>query len=226
MFAFLRRHAVTIMVAMITAAVTAGGPAVAAAVADAINADKVDGRDAVGPKASADKRAGNLVATKPNGKLPNDIIAEAPNADRLDGLNSTDFLRNTGKAADADKLDGRNSDDFAPNVLGSGDVQSGIYAAFGNVYGSKLGGSVTYPTPLPAGMPSDKMHYVSGAPTADCPGAGDAAAGHLCLYQVENQGVTSPAVYPTSGDATGFAFYGYIIYDDALMWGRWTVRAP
>lgn len=32
--------------------------------------------------------------------------AKSVDADKLDGLNSTDFLRNTGKAVDADKLDG------------------------------------------------------------------------------------------------------------------------
>lgn len=37
----------------------------------------------------------------------------AADADTLDGLDSTAFLRTTGKAADADKLDGYNSTEFA-----------------------------------------------------------------------------------------------------------------
>ena len=34
------------------------------------------------------------------------------NADRIDGLDSTNFLRNTGKAVDADKVDGLDSTSF------------------------------------------------------------------------------------------------------------------
>ena len=90
MAAFIRRHASTVVVAMVTAAVTAGGPAVAAAY-DAMNARKVDGRDAVGAGASASDRAGNLVATNSAGRLPNNIISKAPDAQELDGNDSTAF---------------------------------------------------------------------------------------------------------------------------------------
>lgn len=38
---------------------------------------------------------------------------KAKDADKLDGLNSSDFLRNTAKANDAEKLDGKNSTDFS-----------------------------------------------------------------------------------------------------------------
>lgn len=48
-------------------------------------ADKVDGRHAVGASASRTRRAGKLVATNGAGRLPDDIIAEAPDAARLGG---------------------------------------------------------------------------------------------------------------------------------------------
>ena len=91
----LRRHLSTILVAMVTAAVTAGGPAIAASIADyAKNADKVDGKHAVGSGASVTSRKGKLVATSgTTGKLPNNIIVKAPDANELDGLNSTAFQR-------------------------------------------------------------------------------------------------------------------------------------
>ena len=89
----LRQHLATILVAMVTAAVTAGGPALAAAVQQAMNADTVDSRHAVGAGASRTKRAGKLVATNDVGRLPDDIIAKAPNADRLDGVNSNRYAR-------------------------------------------------------------------------------------------------------------------------------------
>ena len=90
----LRTHLTTIVVAMITAAATVGAPAVAASIADyARNADKVDDRHAVGSGASAADRAGKLVATNGDGRLPNDIISKAPDAHRLDGRDSSEFVR-------------------------------------------------------------------------------------------------------------------------------------
>ena len=93
MIAFVRRHANTFAVAFVTAAVTAGAPAIAATIADyARDSDKVDGRHAVGARTSIAERKGRLVATNADtGQLPNNIIARAPDANRLDGLNSTEF---------------------------------------------------------------------------------------------------------------------------------------
>lgn len=72
--------------AVVTSAATAGLPAVARAGYDALNSDKVDGKHAVGPGASQKARRGKLVATSPKtGRLPNNIIAQAPDAERLDG---------------------------------------------------------------------------------------------------------------------------------------------
>lgn len=118
-----------------------GGPALAAAVF-ANNSDKVDGKHAVGYGATVDDRKGKLVATNgTTGLLPNNIIAKAPdadtldgvdssgfllidgmasNADKLDGMDSTDFLSATGKASDADKLDGIDSTAFATRAELSG----------------------------------------------------------------------------------------------------------
>jgi hypothetical protein len=82
------------MVAMVTAAVTAAAPSIAATIADyAKNADKVDGKHAVGSSASTTARKGKLVATNPEtGLLPNSIIAKAQDADKLDGRDSGEFL--------------------------------------------------------------------------------------------------------------------------------------
>lgn len=74
------------LVAMATAAITAGGPAIAASIADyARNADQVDGKHAVGAATTSAKRAGKLVATNSSGRLPNNIIAKAPDAAKLNG---------------------------------------------------------------------------------------------------------------------------------------------
>lgn len=98
--------------ALAVALVGATGP-VTAAVFDAVNADKVDGKHAVGAKASPAKRKGKLVATNASGRLPNNILAKAPDADKLDGIDSTGFLRKNAQAADADTVDGKHADDLA-----------------------------------------------------------------------------------------------------------------
>ena len=110
-----RRHAATIAVAMVTAVVTANAPAIAHGVHAlfAHNSDKVDGIHAVKSKASKKKRRGKLVATSPkSGRLPNNIIKKAPNANKLDGFDSLDFLGVTDTAADSELLDGLDSNDF------------------------------------------------------------------------------------------------------------------
>lgn len=112
---FARRNLTTMLVAMVTAAVTAGGPALADGVRHAMfahNADKVDGKHAVGAGATNAQRTGKLVATDANGRLPDNIILKAPDANRLDGTDSTGFLRAKAKAADADALDGKDSSAF------------------------------------------------------------------------------------------------------------------
>lgn len=71
-------------------------------------------------RSTAHARKGKLVATsRASGRLPNPIIAKAPDANLLDGLNSTAFLPAAGKAADSELLDGLDSADF---VRGGGTV--------------------------------------------------------------------------------------------------------
>lgn len=85
---FLRKHLTTMLVAFVTAAVAAGGPAIAEVIADyAKNADKVDGRHAIGAGASLADRKAKLVATDATtGRLPNNIIARAPDSAKLNGF--------------------------------------------------------------------------------------------------------------------------------------------
>jgi hypothetical protein len=98
----LRKHLPTVLIAMVVAAVTAGGPAIAHGVQHALfahNADKVDGKNAVGSDASLAARRGKLVATNKNtGRLPNNIILKATNAERIDGIDSRDLSRRGGRA--------------------------------------------------------------------------------------------------------------------------------
>ena len=93
MFDRVRKHASTILVAAVTAMVTASAPAIAEVVADfAKNADRVDGKHAVGPGTPINERVGKLVAVGNTGRLPNNIIARAPDANLLDGIDSAGFV--------------------------------------------------------------------------------------------------------------------------------------
>jgi hypothetical protein len=56
-----------------------------------INADRVDGRNAVKATSNKSKRSGKLMAFSAQGYLPNNIILKAMDSDELDGLDSTAF---------------------------------------------------------------------------------------------------------------------------------------
>ena len=92
MRARLRRQTPILVTAAVVALLVSLGPQAAMAAYDAVNSDKVDGKHAVGAGASATKRAGKLVATDGSGRLPNGIIAKAPDSDRLDGHDSSELL--------------------------------------------------------------------------------------------------------------------------------------
>jgi hypothetical protein len=84
----------TVAAAALTAIVVSGAPAVAGSIVRfARNAHMVDGKHAVGAGASLKQRRGKLVATGRSGRLPNNIIAKAPNASRLDGRDSSAYAR-------------------------------------------------------------------------------------------------------------------------------------
>jgi hypothetical protein len=59
------------------------------------NADRVDGLHAVKYTLDRGRRNGRLIATNLDGYLPNNIIRKAPDADRLDGLDSSAFAKAT-----------------------------------------------------------------------------------------------------------------------------------
>ena len=209
------RHATTILVAMVTAAVTAGGPVVARTVVDyARDANRVDGKHAVSAGASRSTRAGKLVATGSGGFLPNNIILKAPNADRLDGFNSPAFAR---------------------SVAPSGSLQRG---EFGTEFRSAGAVTINFPTPLARGLASNRVHFIAdGAPfTNACRGPGRALRGHLCLYEHHNYN-SSPNSDPSTSIggvlANGTSRFGFVVpfgtFDDTELsrsYGEWVLRAP
>ena len=41
---------------------------------------------------------------------------------------------------------------------------------------------ISFPIPLEGSLPAANLHFLGLATSAACPGAGQAAAGHLCVY--------------------------------------------
>jgi hypothetical protein len=78
---------------------------------------------------------------------------------------------------------------------------------------------------LPGGVVG---HYVT-TPTSECPGAGQAAAGHLCVYETWNYNLGFQffdAPGPAGTARTGLVMYMFSNAAEGNARGNWTVRAP
>ena len=92
-------------IAVAAALFVSAAPAVADHVASyARRAGKVDGRDAVGSGASAERRAGSLVAANPSGRLPGRVLGIPPNSKQVGGLSASQLVR-ASKARRKDHID-------------------------------------------------------------------------------------------------------------------------
>ena len=79
------------MVSVIVSTALAAAPALAAY--DALNADTVDGKDAVAANVSISKRAGHLVATDEKGYLPDNIVQKVSDSSKLGGRRRSAFVQ-------------------------------------------------------------------------------------------------------------------------------------
>ncbi len=219
MSTFLIRNFKLVAVAVVTAALTAGGPAIAHGVRHALfahNSDKVDHKHAVGYRSSSARRQGKLVATsKTSGRLPNDIISKAPNADELDGIESANVLPG-GILPRGSTI--RGYWELGWTADAAGEFQEDAIA-----FGFTLRSSPT-PHLIPDGDP---------APPA-CPGGAQnpqANPGHLCVYERSNNNATATAVcnFDTCPAATrwGAALTtNSVAAGGVFIRGTWAVTAP
>ena len=89
-----RASLVLAALALMVAIAGVGAPGFADAAKRLVNADQVDGLDAVTAKASVNQRKGKLVATSPKtGRLPNNVIKKAPDAAKLGGKGPAAYLK-------------------------------------------------------------------------------------------------------------------------------------
>ncbi|MFB9314988.1 hypothetical protein [Nocardioides plantarum] len=90
---------IALLVGGVVGAATSGAAPAAAWIGDTVqaraaavaNSDRVDGFHAVKASATPAQRKNKLVATNSAGRLPDDIIKKAPDADRLDGVDGAAY---------------------------------------------------------------------------------------------------------------------------------------
>jgi hypothetical protein len=214
----IRKHLPTILVAVVAAMVTAGLPPLAAAVFDANNAHKVDGRHAVGAGASKADRAGKLVSTDPAGYLPNNIIKKALNAQKLGGLTAKSFRRRFARVVVVAKSGG----DFT-TVQGALTSISGASASKRYLVFVAPG---TYVEQVQMNPYVDLMGSGRDVTTITCSCAegqnSNAVAGPATLHAASGTRLSALTVENTGGDAAaeavaGQALAGFTIEDARLV---------
>jgi hypothetical protein len=112
-----------------------------------------------------------------------------------------------------------------------GKTQSGVWGTGNNGTAGGTEWSISennFKPRLPATIPAANVHYV-GAANANCPGVGQAAAGHLCIYESFASNMTYDSTFaPELGTALGAGKLGFIMYFQAdatfaNAWGTWAV---
>jgi hypothetical protein len=105
-----------------------------------------------------------------------------------DTLTGTQINESSLSGVDADTLDGKDSTEFlTASPLASGETLTGIWAT--NAPGSATTpgrgmAPIAFRPELAVDLPLGSAHYLAGGSTSSqCPGAGQAAAGHLCVYE-------------------------------------------
>lgn len=197
-------------------------------------------KDSVGSKqiktggvASSDIRANAVTSSKiKNGSLlstdfkPGQLVAGAPGPTGPAGSKGD-------SGAKGDKGDPGNNF-TADTTLASGKTLTGQWDAWGAGAGYN-GDAVTYRLPLATTPAASTGHYITAGTTANCPGIGQAAPGHLCVYQSTASGSSFGEIYavePTGighdrGSKDGFQIYFSNGGTGAnYAYGSWAMTAP
>lgn len=145
---FFRENAKLIVVAAVAIMLGLTAPAIGHGVHAqfAHNADKVDGKHAVGAGTSVANRQGKLVATDSDGRLPNNIIKTAPNSARLGGFTHAQMasmpllVQGAGVTGNAT----RTSEGVTLSGTGTGEMRFGFIVPPGHKEGTGLRADIVY----------------------------------------------------------------------------------
>lgn len=117
--------------------------------------------------------------------------------------------------------------------LASGQSESGFYASgSGGGESGYIAQGITFRQPLAAPIAEGNAEWLKeGETSASCPGVGQAAIGHLCLYDNEENEVNLCCIYDNALDEPAADKNGFIVYweptgPEAYVSGEYTVTAP
>ena len=86
--------------------------------------------------------------------------------------------------------------------------------------------SVQFRIPLARDLAPSEVHFVTAGTTTECPGLGQAASGHLCVYELQQSVRSNPAVNKSNG-TDGADAGGFMVFMNATntgySYGTWTV---
>jgi hypothetical protein len=122
----------------------------------------------------------------------------------------------------------------ASSTLAPGQTESGIFGANANVEGGFGSTAIQFRPLLATGVSEGSLHYVPmKGSDPNCPGPGQAARGHLCLYEGVNSNMSFLGFYNPkasiahSADGTGVvAFFTDTTGTMNHVRGTWSVTAP
>jgi hypothetical protein len=161
---------------------------------------------------------------------PGQLVAGAAGATGATGA--------TGPKGDAGPKGDKGADFTADTTLASGKTLTGQWGTFGTATanGGSLSDVVNYRLPLAATPAANSAHYITTpAYTTQCPGVGQAAAGHLCIYSIASAGATFSGIYGiepgTTGGGRGAKDGFQISFNTtgtggAWSYGAWAMTAP
>jgi hypothetical protein len=132
-------------------------------------------------------------------------------------------------ATGAQGLQGPKGEDLTfTTTLKSGQTLTGAYSAAGNSgFGFE---TIEFHPRLPADIPPANWHYLTSGTTTDCPGAGQAAPGHLCVYQAYASNATFGDFTDPYSTGAGVKPIGTVLWwtmgASGFVRGNWAVQPP
>jgi hypothetical protein len=196
---------------------------------------KIKANAVTGAKVKNNSLTGADVLESSLGKVPS-----ATNADHATTANSATNATNAtnatsaSHAANADKLGGLAASSYDPGaVLPAGKTMKGSWGGYNTASGAGAGffTVTSFPRPIPANLDAAHAIYVAGASATHCPGAGQAEAGYLCVYQgVISNATTTGAQLVTGGP--GASVNGFVVLispvaaGSSYITGTYAVTAP
>jgi hypothetical protein len=137
-----------------------------------------------------------------------------------------------GPAGPAGAQGPKGADFTVATTLQSGQLETGVYAAWGGGTGPYFSDTINFRVPLPGPLAAANRQFIAqgGAVTAQCAGPGQAQAGFLCVYERVQGSRTFNSIFkPSDGlngvDATGFSIYFNSTAALSFSYGVWAVRA-